>query len=100
MAGQGTSKRIRRNDSAAAQRAACAKAPSEEAMSRRRHRAALLPGHWSPQQALAAFELIELLRDQLWQQYRCCLQSALRADRKTCTDPAHRPIPENNDPPF
>ena len=69
-------------------------------MSRRRHRAPLLPDHWSAQQALAAFELIELLRDQLWQQYRGSIQRALRADRKTRADHAPLPIPENNEPPF
>lgn len=71
-------------------------------MSRRRHRTALLPGHWSPQQALAAFELIEWLRDQLWRQYRGGIQRALREDRGTDTDtgPAHRLIPDDNEPPF
>ena len=67
---------------------------------RRRHRTALLPDHWSPKQALAAFELIELLRDQLWQQYHGSIQGALRADRKPRTGPEHRPVPEDNEPPF
>lgn len=66
----------------------------------RRHRTALLPDHWSPKQALAAFELIELLRDQLWQQYHGSILHALRADRKTRTDPARRPVPNDNEPPF
>ena len=69
-------------------------------MSRRRHRATLLPDHWSPKQALAAFELIEWLRDHLWQQYRCSIQRELRADRKTRTDPAPLPITGDNEPPF
>ena len=67
---------------------------------RRRHRTALLPDHWSPKQALAAFELIEWLRDQLWQQYHGSILRALRADRKTRTDPAQAPIPNDNEPPF
>ena len=69
-------------------------------MSRRRQRTPLLPEHWSPPQALAAFELIEMLRDQLWRQYRYSIQRALRADRKTNTDPGQAPIPNDNEPPF
>ena len=69
-------------------------------MSRRRQRTPLLPEHWSAPQALAAFELIEMLRDQLWRQYRYSIQHALRADRKTNTDPAQAPIPNDNEPPF
>ena len=69
-------------------------------MNPRRPSAPLLPDHWTPQQALAAFELIELLRDQLWHQYRRCIQRAVRADRTTAIDPRQLPIPLQDEPPF
>jgi len=37
-----------------------------------------LPSHWSPEQALAVFECIELLRDQLWLAYGPAIQRAWR----------------------
>ena len=42
-----------------------------------RHRIEL-PAHWTPEQALAVFELIDLLRDQLWGAYGSAIQHALR----------------------
>ena len=38
-----------------------------------------LPSHWSPKQALAVFECLELLRDQLWLAYGPEIQRAWRA---------------------
>ncbi len=38
-----------------------------------------LPSHWSPKQALAVFECLELLRDQLWLAYGPQIQHACRA---------------------
>jgi hypothetical protein len=38
-----------------------------------------LPSHWSPSQALAVFECLELLRDQLWLAYGPEIQRAWRA---------------------
>ena len=38
-----------------------------------------LPSHWSPEQALAVFECIELIRDQLWLAYGTEIQRAWRA---------------------
>ena len=37
-----------------------------------------LPSHWSPKQALAVFECIELLREQLWLAYGPEIQCAWR----------------------
>ena len=37
-----------------------------------------LPPHWSPRQALAVFECIELIRDQLWLAYGPDIQRAWR----------------------
>ena len=45
-------------------------------------RPTLLPDRWTPAQALAAFEMLDLLRDQLWLVYGPAIQRALRADRK------------------
>jgi len=37
-----------------------------------------LPSHWTPKQALAVFECLELLRDQLWLAYGPQIQRAWR----------------------
>jgi hypothetical protein len=37
-----------------------------------------LPSHWSPKQALAVFECLELLREQLWLAYGPDIQRAWR----------------------
>jgi hypothetical protein len=37
-----------------------------------------LPSHWSPKQALAVFECLELLREQLWLAYGPNIQRAWR----------------------
>ena len=42
-----------------------------------------LPAHWTPEQALAVFEAVDLLRDQLWAAYGPEIQRALRDDRVT-----------------
>ncbi len=42
-----------------------------------------LPAHWTPEQALAVFEVIDMLRDQLWATYGLEIQRALRDDRVT-----------------
>jgi hypothetical protein len=39
--------------------------------------------HWSPEQALAIFEFIDELRDQLWQAYGSQIQRALREQQST-----------------
>jgi len=40
--------------------------------------APLLPAHWSPEQALAVFECLHALREQLWAMYGCDVQQAWR----------------------
>jgi len=60
-----------------------------------------LPQDWSPDQALAAFELTEFIRDQLWDQYGPTIQLALRLRQQ----PADRDLPAlgsplDNDSPF
>ena len=37
-----------------------------------------IPDHWTPETALAVFELIDDLRDQIWSRYAIDIQDALR----------------------
>jgi hypothetical protein len=39
-----------------------------------------IPRTWTPEQALAAFELIDDLRDKIWALYSCQLQPLLREE--------------------
>ena len=55
-----------------------------------------LSPHWSPAQALAVFEFIELLRDQLWLAYGPEIQLAWRADLM----PDRAPSAQDSDTPF
>ncbi|MCA3136195.1 MAG: hypothetical protein ING70_14760 [Rhodocyclaceae bacterium] len=55
-----------------------------------------LPRHWSPEQALAAYELTELLREQLWLLYGPDIQKALRRQQR----PRQLHIPLDHEPPF
>jgi hypothetical protein len=65
-----------------------------------RHRIAL-PEDWSPEQALAAFELIDLIRDQLWNDYRLAIQYALRSQQHhPDLDLRQLPLRLDNDLPF
>ena len=69
----------------------------KQAMKRRR--AIELPCYWTPEQALAAFELIDLIRDQIWQRYSIAIQTALRNDRQTTHVPRQQAL-FDDDPPF
>ena len=55
-----------------------------------------LPAHWTPEQALAVFEAVDLLRDQLWAAYGPEIQRALRDDRVT----QQQSLPLDPDEPF
>jgi hypothetical protein len=46
-----------------------------------------LPSHWSPQQALAVFECLELLRKHLWLAYGPDIQRAWRGQLVTESAP-------------
>lgn len=59
----------------------------------------ILPDHWTPEQALAAFELIDLLRDHLCSRYGTDIEDALR-DEQQQLDPRQLQIPLDPDPPF
>jgi len=64
------------------------------------HRPPLLPDHWTPAQALAVFEIIESLRDELWALYHLDIQRALRRDRVTRSTRRPDPNTPDTDPPF
>ena len=50
-----------------------------------RHRAAAssitLPTHWSPEQAVAVFEILDKLRKHVWARYGLQIQQVLRDER-------------------
>jgi hypothetical protein len=52
-----------------------------------RHRAAAgaitLPTHWSPEQAVAVFELLDEMREHVWARYGLQIQHVLRDERST-----------------
>ena len=56
-----------------------------------RHRVAAgsitLPTHWSPEQAVAVFEILDELREHVWARYGVQIQQVLRDERSTA-DPA------------
>lgn len=54
--------------------------------------------HWSAEQALAVFEFLGLLRDEIWKLHRGAIQAAVRDDRH---DPRQLRLNEVDcDPPF
>jgi hypothetical protein len=50
-----------------------------------------IPAHWSPEQALAVFELLDQLRDKIWAHYGLRLQQLLAEQPQTA--PLRPPIP-------
>lgn len=58
-----------------------------------------LPDYWSPDQALAVLELIDLIRDQLGAAYGAAMHKALRDDLQQ-TDPRQLLINLDDDVPF
>ena len=56
-----------------------------------RHRVAAgsitLPTHWSPEQAVAVFEILDELREHVWARYGLQIQQVLR-DQRTMAVPA------------
>lgn len=54
-----------------------------------------IPTDWTPQQAMIVVELLDELRERIWDQYHHQLLDAYREDRQ----PRIRPIPPD-DPPF
>ncbi|MBK8767843.1 MAG: hypothetical protein IPM01_25835 [Burkholderiaceae bacterium] len=59
-----------------------------------------LPEHWSPEQALAVFEIVDGLRELLWHRYGGQIQQAMRAQRSSAKSTAQLDIDYTEDPPF
>lgn len=57
-----------------------------------RHRVAAgqvtLPTHWSPEQAVAVFEILDELREHVWARYGLQIQQVLRDERGTAVPAA------------
>lgn len=52
-----------------------------------------IPDHWTPETALAVFELINDLRDQIWSRYAIDIQDALRRQLLPGDTDANAPTP-------
>ena len=48
-----------------------------------------LPTHWSPEQAVAVFEILDELREHVWARYGLQIQQVLRDERSTAAPTAH-----------
>jgi hypothetical protein len=59
------------------------------------------PPHWTPDEALAVFEFVDMLRDQIWNLYGTDIQAALRAQTTPAHDPRQMALPIlDGDQPF
>lgn len=59
-----------------------------------------LPTHWSPEQAVAVFEILDELREHVWARYGLQIQQALRDDRGTAVRAADHISIDEADVPF
>ncbi|MEI7465656.1 MAG: hypothetical protein WCJ87_09930 [Burkholderiales bacterium] len=48
-----------------------------------------LPTQWSPEQAVAVFEILDELREHVWARYGLQIQHVLRDERSTAVPAAH-----------
>ena len=58
----------------------------------------IIPDDWSPEQALAVFELLDDLRHIIWEHYQFQLLDYLKEQRGTDDDPVSDNIDENDLP--
>jgi len=69
-----------------------------------RHRVAAgsitLPTHWSPEQAVAVFEILDDLREHIWAHYGLQIQQVLRDERGTAVRAAGDISIDEADVPF
>jgi hypothetical protein len=69
-----------------------------------RHRVAAgsitLPTHWSPEQAVAVFEILDELREHVWARYGLQIQQVLRDERGTAIPAADDIDIDQADVPF
>ena len=59
-----------------------------------------LPTHWSPDQAVAVFEILDKLRERVWAQYGLQIQQVLRGERCTAVRAADDIRIDKADVPF
>jgi len=59
-----------------------------------------IPDYWSPEQALAVYELLDELRDRVWDLYREQIQEQCRIDRGEDDDNQLDLFPFNDEIPF
>jgi len=55
----------------------------------------LVPDHWTAREALAVYEFIDMLRDQIWNRYQIQLIEILQTE--CSTDPADWQVEDNRD---
>ena len=69
-----------------------------------RHRLAAgqvtLPAHWSPEQAVAVFEILDNLREHVWARYGLQIQQVLRDERGMAVSTADDISIDEADVPF
>ena len=59
-----------------------------------------LPTHWSPEQAVAVFEILDELREHVWARYGLQIQQVLRDERSTAVRAADNISIDEADVPF
>ena len=59
-----------------------------------------LPTQWSPEQAVAVFEILGELREHVWARYGLQIQQVLRDERSTAAPTAHDIDIDEGDVPF
>ncbi len=59
-----------------------------------------LPTHWSPEQAVAVFEILDELREHVWARYGLQIQQVLRNERSTAVPAAGDIDIDDADVPF
>ena len=59
-----------------------------------------LPTHWSPEQAVAVFEILDELREHVWARYGLQIQQVLRDERCTAAPAADDINIDEADVPF
>ena len=64
-----------------------------------RRPALTLPTHWTPEQAVAVFEILDELRERVWSLYGSQIQQAMREDR-CITSPTPCGAIDQHDLPF
>ena len=76
--------------------------PAEIEVTRHRVAAGLitLPTHWSPEQAVAVFEILDELREKVWACYGLQIQQVLRDERGTAVRAADDISIDEDDVPF